>query len=297
MASAEAERMFDALRRHPLDPARTPVQHRADLQALAARRPPPEGVRITELDAAGIRSEMVEPTGAEATGRTILHLHGGGFVMGSAATVRPFAAALARCTGSTVVVPEYALAPERPFPAALHDAVHVYRALTDPAGPALVLSGDSAGGGLAIATAVTARDAGLPSPAAITCVSPWVDLRRIGDDGPDDPTASPAVLRSFAAAYLAGQEPEDPRVSPVLANLAGLPPLLVQAGSNDLLVRDGEALVVAALAAGVDATFQVWPDMVHAFSAIAPTLPESELAIGALAAWLDGVVQPAGAGR
>jgi acetyl esterase/lipase len=201
----------------------------------------------------------------------VVHFHGGGYCVGSARTIRLWAAHLSALAGCRVVLPEYRLAPEYPFPAALEDAEAVTTALSGAAEPgALVLSGDSAGGGLALAVTLRRRDVGQRAPAGCILLSPWLDVGRDRRAIPDlvrrDLLLSPGWLEACARAYADESAWTDPAVSPLHAEHAGLPPLLIQAGTDDLLAPDAELLAESADAAGVDVTYTKWPDMWHDFA-------------------------------
>jgi acetyl esterase/lipase len=210
----------------------------------------PKGTVVTADRLAGVPVERVT-TAASDPDRVVLHLHGGGYTIGTPAAARGWAAALAHTGGLTVVGPDYRLAPEHPFPAGLDDAEAVWRALVDTGGvdaSRIALSGDSAGGGLAVALAARLRDAGDPGPAALVLVSPWLDLTndRLGDRPliARDPLLQPPWLAQAAAAYVnGGADLADPAVSPLLGSLAGLRPVLVQAGADDILISDSIAFV------------------------------------------------------
>jgi acetyl esterase/lipase len=244
---------------------------------------PPADATITEGAVGGVRGSWVSVPESGPT--TILHFHAGGYLIGSPASHRDLAARIARAAGARVFLADYRLAPENPFPAAWEDGIAAYRGmLADGVDPAdLVVSGDSAGGGLALATLVAARDGGEALPAAGVLMSPWADLTLSGDSMSAresvDPLVSRAVLTGMAEGYLAGHDPADPRVSPFLAPLGGLPPLLVQVGSSEVLEDDAVRVVDGVLAAGGDATLQVGYEMVHVFQMFADRLPEAQRAV------------------
>ncbi|MEN3298924.1 alpha/beta hydrolase [Pseudonocardia sp.] len=244
---------------------------------------PPADATITEGTVGGVRGSWVSVPGSGPT--TILHFHAGGYLIGSPASHRDLAARIARAAGARVFLADYRLAPENPFPAAWEDGIAAYRGmLADGVDPAdLVVSGDSAGGGLALATLVAARDGGDALPAAGVLMSPWADLTLSGDSMSAresvDPLVSRAVLTGMGEGYLAGHDPADPRVSPFLAPLGGLPPLLVQVGSSEVLEDDAVRVVDGVLAAGGDATLQVGYEMVHVFQMFADRLPEAQRAV------------------
>jgi epsilon-lactone hydrolase len=244
---------------------------------------PPADATITEGVVGGVSGSWVSVPGSGST--TILHFHAGGYLIGSPASHRDLASRLARAAGARVFLADYRLAPENPFPAAWEDGIAAYRGmLADGVDPAdLVVSGDSAGGGLALATLIAARDGGDALPSAGVLMSPWADLTLSGDSMSAresvDPLVSRVVLTEMAGGYLAGHDPADPRVSPLFAPLGGLPPLLVQVGSSEVLEDDAVRIVDGVLAAGGDATLQVGYEMVHVFQMFADQLPEAQRAL------------------
>ena len=242
--------------------------------------PVPDDVLVTEVNAGGVPAHWLAAPGADA-GRVLLFLHGGGFEFGSVRSDGELAARLGRASGMRVLFPEYRLAPEHPFPAAIDDVLAAWRWLRS--GQALgarsmAVAGDSAGGGLAVALLVAARDAGEALPAAVVLMSPTVDLTSSGasmtERADQDPVSTPAMLRQFASDYLAGADPRTPLASPLFAQLAGLPPLLVQVGTADLLLSDSERLAAAAAAAGVDVTLEIGEGLPHVYQLMLGT-PEA----------------------
>ena len=221
--------------------------------------------------------------------RTVVHFHGGGYCIGSAFTPRSWAAHLSAQAGCRVVLPQYRLAPEHPHPAALEDARAVLAALASQAEPgSIVVSGDSAGGGLALALALSLREEGQDLPAGCILLSPWLDLGRDRRAVPDlvrrDVVLSPGWLEACARAYAAPAAWADPSVSPLHAALAGLPPLLIQAATDELLAPDADLLAASASAAGVDVTYTRWPRMWHDF-VLQPGLVAAADSAVAQAAW------------
>jgi len=271
----------------------TIIEQREGMERMTGALPLPDGVTVEPTTLAGRPAESITP--AAGTGaHVVLYLHGGGYCIGSISTHRNLAARLALASGSRVVTLDYRLAPEHPFPAAVDDAVAAYAELvdrgTDPTD--LAIAGDSAGGGLTVATLLAIRDAGLPMPAAGVCLSPWTDLTQSGASyrsrAEADPMITKAGLDTMAAAYLDGGSADDPIASPLFADLTGLPPLLVHVGDAEMLLDDSVRLHERAVAAGVDATLQVWDDMIHVFQAFpADLLPESDESIAGIAAFLD----------
>jgi acetyl esterase/lipase len=274
--------------RRCLDPALPwPVQ-RARLDQLTRTSLLPRGTAITERHIAGLRAEVVAAPGSDAQ-RTVVHFHGGGYCVGSAHTPRSWAAHLSAQAGCRVVLPEYRLAPEHPHPAALDDARAVLAALFAEAEPgSVVVSGDSAGAGLALALLLSLREAGQVLPAGCILLSPWLDLGRDRRAVPDllrrDVVLSPVWLEACAGAYAAPAAWADPLVSPLHAALAGLPPLLIQSGTDDLLAPDAGLLAARASAAGVDVTYTRWPRMWHDF-VLQPGLVAAADSAVAQAAW------------
>ncbi len=224
-------------------------------------------------------------TPAANPARVILYLHGGGYVMGSINTHRELGQRLSRAAAARVLLIDYRLAPEHPHPAAVEDATRAYRwLLSRGVSPSrLVVAGDSAGGGLTVATLLAARDSGLPLPAAGVCLSPWVDLEGVGESMTTKAAADPLVqrdgLRRMGALYLNGQDPRTPLASPLYADLSGLPPLLIQVGTAEALLDDSTRLAERAREAGVEVDLEPWDDMIHVWQAFAAVLPEGQQAI------------------
>jgi epsilon-lactone hydrolase len=240
----------------------------------------PDDVLVTAVTAGGVPAHWLDAPGAD-TGRVLLFLHGGGFEMGSLRSDGELAARLGRASGMRVLFPEYRLAPEHPFPAAIDDVQAAWYWLgtsQDLASGSMAVAGDSAGGGLAVALLVALRDADQPRPAAAVLMSPTVDLTSSGasmtERADQDPISTPALLRQLAADYLAGADPKTPLASPLFAALAGLPPLLVLAGTADLLLSDSERLATAATEAGVDVRLQIGDGLPHVYPILLGT-PEA----------------------
>jgi salicylate hydroxylase len=260
---------------------------RAGFERFLAREfPPPADLRVDELVADGVPALAVTPPGARGD-TVVVHLHGGGYTMGSANGAVELAGRLARAAGGWALVPDYRLAPEHAFPAALDDALRAYRWLLDEhQGAQLLLTGECAGGGLAVSLAVALRDAGDPLPARLQVVSPFCDLRVVAASTADPAGPEPWLdrdrLRGMAGSYLHDADPADPRVSPVLADLRGLPPLDVSAAAGEALADDALALADAAGLAGVDAALELVEDSVHSF-VLFGFLPEARATVARLA--------------
>ncbi len=271
-----------------------PVQ-RARLDGAARMSPAPRGITITGQVIGGVSADIVS-TRLPGSQRTVIHFHGGGYCVGSALVARSWAAHLSVQAGCRVVLPQYRLAPEHPHPAAVEDALAVMTTLSGEADPgSLVVSGDSAGGGLALAAVLAMRDAGQKLPAGCLLLSPWLDLGR--DRRADrglvrrDVMLTPDWLDACARAYADPSAWTDGSVSPLHAGHGGLPPLLIQAGTDELLAVDAELLAASAAAAGVDVTYTRWPGMWHDFALQAGLVAAADSAL-AQAAWFITHAKP-----
>jgi epsilon-lactone hydrolase len=259
------------------------VQRRQWEEAVAQVELPP-GTLINSASINGVSCEWITRSGVE-TDRAVLFLHGGGFTTGSCRTHRELAAQLCLATGWPILLADYRLAPEYPFPAGVDDAVQVYHGLLAQGLPAdrIVIGGDSAGGELALSSALRLRAEGGPLSAAIVLLSPWLDLSLSGptieSHAVIDPLVSRAALLACAHDYLGQSDPHDPLISPVYAELHGLPPLLIQVGDHELLLSDSTRLAEKAQTAGIDVTLEVWPEMWHVWHGWAATLPEGQAAL------------------
>jgi len=254
----------------------------------------PRGVTVTPAHVGGVAGEWVEkPGGGE---HTLLYLHGGGYFACSAETHRPITVGFAQ-QGFRVFAPNYRLAPEHPFPAALDDAVAVYRGLIEPGGspPQIVVAGDSAGGGLALALLVASRDRGDSLPAAAALFSPWTDLAATGDSiRANDRRCAMFVGANIgpgARRYLGEEDPRNPLASPLYADLSHFPPLLIHAGSDEVLLDDSRRLAERARAAGVAVDLKIWPVVPHAWQLAYPAMPEARQSIREASAFLDAAVK------
>jgi acetyl esterase/lipase len=247
------------------------AERRARLDALGSHYSLASDVAAEAVDAGGAAAEWTRTPVADAS-RVVLFFHGGGYVAGSLASHRHMVAELGRQARATTLAVDYRLAPEHPFPAALDDALAAYRFLLGRGfrPDDIAIAGESAGGGLAVAGLVSLRDAGDALPACAWLSSPWTDLEMSGDSMDEkaavDPLISREYLRELAAQYLAGADARGPLVSPLYADLRGLPPLLVDCGSAETLLDDSVRLARAAGLADVRVDLRIWPDMIHAFS-------------------------------
>ena len=245
------------------------------------------GWRIRSENGVALEGEWIEPIAPDATARTrfILYFHGGAYVAMSARTHRAITSRLAVWSDAALFAVDYRLAPEHPFPAALEDALAAYHALIATGTPAscIVVAGDSAGGGLALALLLALRDANEPTPAASVLFSPWTDLAATGNSVIDNSAADALFFGSWLAAearhYLAGTPATNPLASPVYADLTGLPPLLIQVSDSEVLLDDSRRVYENARRSGVAATIQVWPGLPHDWQIFAPILPEARAAL------------------
>jgi acetyl esterase/lipase len=279
---------LDALMREgPLDVGGDVGEQRAIFHEMISSVPLPADITTTPGELGGVPVVTVETPGHDPS-RALLYLHGGAYALGSAADAVGLAADVSRRTGARAICVDYRLAPENPFPAAVDDAVAAYRALLDE-GVAIAVIGESAGGGLAVAMLAAARDAGLPRPSSAAVFSPWADLTVSGASATSkadlDPALTPAGLRTRAGDYLGATEARSPLASPIFADLTGLPPLLIQVGSHEILLDDAVRLAARAGADDVPVDLQIWPRVPHIFQAYAALLDEADAALDAAGAF------------
>lgn len=291
MASPQLQMAKDAYKAIMESGATTPQDLRVVFEKVAASTPIPPDIKCEKVNAGGIDAEWVCAPGAAAD-RAVLYVHGGGYVIGSINTHRDLMGRISRASGARVLGINYRLAPEHPFPAAVDDSVAAYRwMLAQGLKPNRIsVAGDSAGGGLTVATLVAIRDAKLPVPGAGVCLSPWIDMEGIGESMKTKAAVDPVVQREgllgMAAAYLAGQSPRSPLAAPLYADLKGLPPLLIQVGDAETLLDDSTRLADRAKAAGVSAKLEVWPEMIHVWQLFASFLPEGQQAVDGIGRFL-----------
>lgn len=257
---------------------------RAQASGGSALNPVPEDVTATLVDADGVACELV--TAPEARDdRLVVHCHGGGYAVGSAESSRHFAARVAKAARARVLVVDYRLAPENPYPAPLDDAVAAYRwALANgPGAERTVVLGESSGGGLTLAMLLRAKNEGLPMPAVAVTLSPWTDLELSGETmvskASADPLVTASLLKMLADAYVQGQDKHQPFVSPLYGDFDGFPPLYIQVGTAEILLDDSRRLAQAAERAGVPVVLDVWDDMIHTWQLFAGFVPEGQEAI------------------
>lgn len=293
MQRPESQRAFDMWKGAftPEDVARGHDGLRAGYDRfLTTHFPPSQSTPVSPMELGGVPALCVQgPADEQRT--TVLHFHGGGYVLGSARGSVEYAARLAHATGGNCITVDYRLAPEHPYPAALDDALDAYRGLirqgVDP--KTIFLSGESSGGGLALALAMSLRDAGDPMPAGVLAVCPFADLTLSGASirryAGEDPAANRDSLAFLAASYFQGHEPTDPRVSPVYGEFNGLPPIFVTATEGEVLFDDAQRVVNRAKEAGVDVTWHPVSDSVHVFP-IFPFLPETTEVLEKVGEWI-----------
>lgn len=265
------------------------AEQRANFEAQHGAVPPSPGCQIETIAQGEVRGERITPDGAE--GKALLYHHGGGYMFGSAASHRHLVSRLATSAGVVAFNMDYRLAPEHPYPAALQDAVRAYlHVLEQGFAPGdIVLGGESAGGNLTAALMLEIRRQELPMPAGAYLLSPWLDTTQSGESYQlrSDPMLSYEALSGAALAFLGGASGEDPMTSPVRADLAGLPPLLIQVGSDEVLLSDSLDFARRAALAGVGVDLSVWPEMVHAWPLFHFALPRAGArAISDAGAWI-----------
>jgi epsilon-lactone hydrolase len=269
---------------------------RERIDAIGSIDPVASDIHLDRIDAGGVPAEWsLAPDSNPA--KVLIFLHGGGYCSGSIVSHRVMATEAGRAAGARTLAVGYRLAPEHPFPAALADARAAYDYVLEQgiAAADVAIGGDSAGGGLTLATLVSLRDAGRPLPGCAWLVSPWVDLQMTGasmvDRAAADPLISRPYLEELAAAYVAGADPTDPLVSPLFAKLAGLPALLVQVGSAETLLDDAVRITRRAGAADVPVTLEVWPRMIHAWHLWARRLADGRRALASAGAFIRAHLQ------
>lgn len=282
MASAELNKVLELLKSQPRNPDASVEKMRAGMERVSERVAP--DVKCDPLRIGDIAAEWIVPPEA-ANDRVILYLHGGGYVMGSIATHRATIARIARASKARALALEYRLAPEHKFPAAVEDSVAAYKWLIGQGYKPnkIVIAGDSAGGGLTLATLLKIRDDKLPMAAAGVAISPWADMEGTGDSfktrASRDPMVGSGNLGGMAKNYLGDQDPKHPLASPIHADFRGVAPLLIQVGDAETLLDDSNKVAAKAKSGGVKVELEVWDDMIHVWHAFAKILPEGQQAI------------------
>jgi len=283
--------------RSQAEPTRSLARQRLQIEMATLTIRAPAGLRVERTDLGGIPCRRLTPRSARP-GQHLLYLHGGAYITGSSRSHTALAGHIGDAAGANVWLLDYRLAPEHPFPAGRDDAVTAYRALLAQDVPprAIAIAGDSAGGGLGLATTLALRDAGLPLPGALALLSPWTDLTLSGASivtkAAVEPMLNAEWLEWAAALYCGGDDERpgvlrtDPGVSPVFADLVGFPPLIVHVGSDEILLDDATFLAARAQRAGVEVVLREFPELWHVFQAQAKTLPEADESIREIGAFL-----------
>ena len=296
MASAELQKVLGLLAERPLGQGTPTLQETRDGME-ASSFPATDAATIMPVNANGVPGEWVTVPESDSN-RRLLYVHGGGYVIGSALTHRRLCEGIARAGGCAVLNLDYRLAPEHPFPAAVEDAIEGLKFVQsngpdgEGAAESTFVAGDSAGGGLTLATLLAARDQGVDQPNAAIGISAWTDLAISGETIQTRADADPlitdsAMVKGMAAQYLGDADAEDPLASPLYADYAGLPPLLLQVGDAEILLSDTTRVTEKARAAGVDVVEEVWDEMFHVWHAFAPMLPEGQAAIDRIGEFIN----------
>jgi acetyl esterase/lipase len=269
-------------------------ERRRRMEAGALRLPAPPDVAVEAVEIGGVPCEWIRPIDADGDG-LLLYFHGGGYAVGGLGTHRNLIGFLAAAARVPALSVGYRLAPEHPYPAAVDDAVAVLSWLSANGTPTsnVVVAGDSAGGGLAAAMCVVAREHGWSMPRALVLLSPWLDMAATADDEDDalvdDPIVTRANLRELRGWYLGNVARDAPLASPARADVTGFPPTLIQVGSRELLRADAVRFGERLRASGTDATCEVWDGMIHVWQFYAGVVPEADEAIAVIAEWLRTV--------
>ncbi|MFW9872919.1 MAG: alpha/beta hydrolase [Candidatus Thorarchaeota archaeon] len=298
MVSEGMERVINLLKQQGEAETKKRIEDgRKGLEQLAAIEQIPENVTIENITVSGIPSVWIKTPNAVEE-HVILYLHGGGYVEGSINSHKGLGVRISRASKSRVLMIEYRLAPEYPYPAAIEDSVTAYKWLIDVEGinpKNIIISGDSAGGGLTATTLLKIRDTGISLPAAAVLLSPWTDLDMTGDSirskRRTDPFVDASGLFFMANLYVGDEDPRNPYISPLYADLKGLPPLLIQVGTAEVLLDDSIRFAEKAKNAGVDVILDAWEDMTHVFQAFALWAPEGEKAIEKIGEYIQKYVR------
>jgi epsilon-lactone hydrolase len=274
---------------------------RTAYNAVLAQNLPPEGVTVEAVTLGGVPGLLIVPEHITSDAVAV-YIHGGAYLVGDPSSYLGIGGNYAKALGTRVYLPAYRLAPEHPFPAAIDDTLQFYAGLLESgiAANKIVLIGESAGGALTVTAMVAARDQGLPLPAAGVAISPWANLQHTGAsmvtrDG-IDPTVSKAGLDIMAGFFLGGAAADAPLASPVFADVAGLPPIMIQIGESEVMLSDALRLATHLAESGVRVTLESWPGMFHAWHFVAAHQPESQAALQSSVAFIASALELAGAG-
>ena len=294
MVSDGIKRISEMVRQNSKVVAKQRVEEsRAGFEQFAAMFQVAKDVKIDNVDVNGVSAVWIStPEAVEEN--VVLYFHGGGYVFGSINTHKEFMSRISRVSNSRVLLIDYRRAPENPFPAALEDAITAYKWLIDSEGikpENLIIGGESAGGGLTLATLLKLRDTGIPLPAAALLLSPWADLDMTGETirtkARVDPLANPSDLFFLASLYVGEDDPKNPYISPLYGDLKGLSPMIIQVGSSEILLSDAERIAERAKAADVDVILDIWEDMIHMFQMFALWSPEGQKATEKLGKYIQ----------
>lgn len=264
---------------------------RSGMEGLTKLARLPSKTRVEKITLNSISAEWICAKDARED-MVVLYLHGGGYNVGSPNTHRELAANISMASGAKILLPDYRLAPEHPFPSALEDATSAYRWLLDTGltGKNIAIVGDSAGGGLSIATSISLRDTGEPLPASTVCLSPWTDLEMSGNSikthAEIDPMLNLKFLKIMASNYIGDADPRSPLISPIHADLKGISPLLIHVGSDEMLLDDSTRIAEKAKNAGIDITLKIYDQMWHVWHLNARLMPEAKNAIEELGSFI-----------
>ena len=289
--SEELNTVLEMIRVRSAETRNTIDDERLSYERIMSTLPIDDDIETERVGVNGVAAEWIWAPESDKR-RVILYLHGGGYVIGSVRTHRVLLAHLARAAKARVLALDYRLAPETPFPGPIDDTVNAYQwLLSEGIEPTnMAIAGDSAGGGLVVAALVALKSVGEPLPAAGVCISPWSDMESTGGsmmtNSESDPSVSKERLLKLAGIYLNGKNPQAPLASPIHADLTGLPPLLLQVGSIEVLLDDSTMLKEQAHKAGVSVQMEVWDDMPHVWHHYAPILPEARKAISKIGEFL-----------
>lgn len=291
MSQQQLDKLLAIFARQPTLGSLTLDRERANLDEGGARFKVPADVQLQPISADGVKAEFLTAPNAAAD-RVVLYLHGGGYVIGSIKSHRYLMQNVSRASGARTLGIEYRLAPEHPFPAAIEDATKAYQWLLAQgfAASRIAIAGDSAGGGLTLATLVNLRDKGVALPAAGVLISPWTDLTGTAESvtsrAASDPMVKPEGLYRLGGQYLNGVDARNPLASPVFADMTGLPPLLIHVGGREILYDDAVTVAARARAAGVEVQLVDEPELFHVWHAFAPMLDEGQQAVDQIGTWL-----------
>lgn len=274
------------------------AQVRASYTTFQAQQKPPQGVRFEEVNMGGVPATLALPD-EQNSDIVLVYIHGGAYIVGEPAGYRGIGGNYAKLLGARVYIPDYRLAPEHPFPAAIDDGLRAYEWLLEQGIPArkIAFAGESAGGAMVVSVMVAAKQKGLPLPAAGVAISPWANLEHTGASMTNreglDPLNTKPLLDLLARTFLAGALPNHPLASPVFADVTGLPPIMVQIGENELMLSDAIRLASHLAENRVRVNLEVWPQMPHAWHFFQSFLPEAEQALRESARFISETVRSA----